>query len=309
MGKNPPPPPTERTRVQSWLQHPWVRRTLALALACLPFLLMAGDTLAQRKPMTPDFTQGLTGNPLQLIIILGSMALAPFLLMMITSFVKIAVVLSIIRSALGTQQNPPTQVITGLAIILTVYVMAPVGLEIHTNIKPHLEEWRNGTQTNNRRQKRKSLFMDMESAKLLDKILGGVGGPVKRFLKEHSHVKERNMFYNLALQLQRAQELKQQRDLKREGNDQKVTKRKVGLDDFIVLIPSFVISELKEAFQIGFLIFLPFIIVDMVVANILLALGMHMLSPTTISLPFKLLLFVLVDGWYLITKGLILGYI
>lgn len=81
------------------------------------------------------------------------------------------------------------------------------------------------------------------------------------------------------------------------------------MNDLIVLIPSFVISELKEAFQIGFLIFLPFIIVDMVVANILLALGMHMLSPTTISLPFKLLLFVLVDGWYLITKGLILGYV
>lgn len=291
------------------MRHPWMRRLLVLSLTCLPFFLMAGDTLAQRKPMTPDFTQGLTGNPLQLIVILGSMALAPFLLMMITSFVKIAVVLSIIRSALGTQQNPPTQVITGLSIILTVYVMAPVGLEIHNNIKPQLEEWRNGIRKDTRRGKRKSLFMDNNSARILDKVVDGVSGPVKRFLKEHAHVKERNMFFNLALQLQRAQELKQQRDLTRSGSRKTVTKRKVGLDDFIVLIPSFVISELKEAFQIGFLIFLPFIVVDMVVANILLALGMHMLSPTTISLPFKLLLFVLVDGWYLITKGLILGYI
>jgi type III secretion protein R len=223
--------------------------------------------------------------------------------MMITSFVKIAVVLSIVRSALGTQQNPPTQVITGLAIILTVYVMAPLGVEIYGNVGPLLKEWSNISPPT----PGKNNLLDPRMVSLVERITRGASEPVKRFLRQHSHLKERDMFYSIALQLQRAQESKQQKDSNR--GQQPPTPHRIGPDDFLILIPSFVISELKEAFQIGFLIFLPFIIVDMVVANILLALGMHMLSPTTISLPFKLLLFVLVDGWYLITKGLVVGYL
>lgn len=300
-----PLPPTSKTPRTSWLQHRWVRRLLVSLLIWLPVLCMAGDTFARRgRQLGPDITSGLTGNPLQLIALLGSMALLPFILMMITSFVKIAVVLSIIRSALGTQQNPPTQVITGLAIILTVYVMVPVGLEVYDNVQPLMKEWQRG----NKNRKSKGI-LDPRNIQLVDKLLAGASEPVKRFLKDHSHLKERNMFYSLALQLQRAQELKKNESLKKKGLKLRAKPRGIGMNDLIVLIPSFVISELKEAFQIGFLIFLPFIIVDMVVANILLALGMHMLSPTTISLPFKLLLFVLVDGWYLITKGLILGYV
>lgn len=305
MDKKPLLPHKSDVTSPSWLQYPWVRRCVVLFIACLPMLIMVGDTLAQRrKSPIPDFTQGLSGNPLQLIALLGSMALLPFLMMMVTSFVKIAVVLSIIRSALGTQQNPPTQVITGLAIILTVYVMTPVALEVHSNLKPLLQEWRSGESGSSRNN-----MFDPRLIGLVDRVFEAGSQPIKRFLRDHSHAKERNLFFGLAQQLQRSQELKQQYDLKKSGRTAAVQPRVIGMDDFLVLVPSFVISELKEAFQIGFLIFLPFIIVDMVVANILLALGMHMLSPTTISLPFKLLLFVLVDGWYLITKGLILGYV
>ncbi len=254
-----------------------------------------------RPSLTADPTSGLASNPLQLIVILGAMALLPFLLMMITSFVKIAVVLSIVRSALGTQQNPPTQVITGLAVILTVYVMAPVGMEIYSNLAPALKKWRESSPLPSRGKKK---IFDSNFVDLVQKIVQGTSEPMRRFLKQHSHLKEQNMFYTIALQLQDSLNAR----LKREGKPP-TARRKISPDDFLILIPSFVISELKEAFQIGFLIFLPFLVVDMVVANILLALGMHMLSPTVISLPFKLLLFVLVDGWYLIAKGLVLGYV
>jgi len=117
--------------------------------------------------------------------------------------------------------------------------------------------------------------------------------PVRQFLIKHVHAKERTLFYNLALKLRKTEE----------------DRTEIKDDDFINLIPAFVVSELSEAFQIGFIIFLPFVVIDLVIANILLALGMFQISPITISLPFKLLLFVLVDGWHVIAKGLILGYV
>ncbi|MCB9640381.1 MAG: type III secretion system export apparatus subunit SctR [Myxococcales bacterium] len=265
-----------------------ILRPLIFALcASLPFILFASDALAKRKRniaggATIDFSDSVAGNPLVLVVVMGTLALVPFLLIMITSFVKIAVVLSIVRSALGTQQNPPTQVITGLSIILTVYVMVPVGLEIRDELQDMIQQAPKGQQN----------VLSTATVSTILKAADKAQGPIRRFLLKHSHLKDRNMFYNLALQL------------RKEKHRASLTPT-----DFTVVVPSFVISELKEAFQIGFLLFLPFIVVDMVVANILLALGMHMLSPTTISLPFKLLLFVLVDGWYLIIKGLILGYL
>ncbi|MCK6548280.1 type III secretion system export apparatus subunit SctR [Myxococcota bacterium] len=209
------------------------------------------------------------------------MSLLPFVIIMITSFVKISVVLSIVRSALGTQQIPPTQVITGLAIILTVYIMAPVGLEIYRVTEDLVEERRPGQS-----------LMSAETVDLIMEAVEESGPPIKGFLSKNSHVKDRAMFFSMAKRLRKAED--------RSG---------VGPEDFLVLIPAFVISELKEAFQIGFIIFVPFLVIDLVVSNILMALGMQMLSPTTISLPFKLLLFVVIDGWYLITKGLIIGYL
>lgn len=223
--------------------------------------------------------EGVSDRPLVLLVALAALSLLPFVLMMITSFVKIAVVLSIVRSALGTPNMPPTAVITGLSIILTVYVMAPVGLEVYRQAQPVVEASRG---------------KPLVSAATIDLALRAADKakePVRRFLEKHSHDKDRAMLLEIARRMRPA-----------------IEAESVAPNDFLVLVPAFVISELKEAFQIGFILFVPFLVLDMVVSNILLALGMHMLSPTTVALPFKLLLFVLVDGWYLITRGLVLGY-
>jgi len=209
-----------------------------------------------------------------------ALAMVPFVLMMVTSFVKIAVVLSIIRQAVGTQQIPPTQVITGLAIILTVYIMAPVGLEIYHD-----------AQTVMVKEMPADFSMETLTGAQVVRFSKVAQEPMRAFLVKHAHAKDRIMFYKLALNMRQPRDRATLTD-----------------DDFSVVVPAFVISELKEAFQIGFILFIPFLVIDMVVSNILMALGMQMLSPTTISLPFKLLLFVLVDGWYLISRGLVLTY-
>jgi type III secretion protein R len=218
-------------------------------------------------------------RPLVLMIALGALGFAPFVLLMVTSFVKISVVLSVVRSALGTQQIPPTQVITGLAIILTVYIMAPVGQEMFKAADDgEVAEGRS--------------VLDAKNVETLLKAADRSKEPLRAFLSKKVTKKDRSLFFGLALKL-------------RKPDDRK----SITESDFLILVPAFVVSELKEAFQIGFLLFVPFLVIDMVVANILLALGMQMLSPTTISMPFKLLLFVLVDGWYLIAKGLVVGYL
>jgi type III secretion protein R len=227
--------------------------------------------------VTPD---SFASRPLVLMLALAALSLVPFVLMMVTSFVKISVVLSIVRSALGTQQIPPTQVITGLAIILTVYIMAPVGQSMYKASEVDILA------------KGPSL-MSSESVGNLLEAANKSKEPLRDFLIKKITNKDRSLFYNLAKKMRTTEE-----------DRQSITDR-----DFMIIVPAFVVSELKEAFQIGFLLFVPFIVIDMVVANILLALGMHMLSPTTISMPFKLLLFVLVDGWYLIAKGLVVGYL
>lgn len=213
----------------------------------------------QLKPSELVTSTSMATRPLVLVGALGALSLLPFVIIMVTSFVKISVVLSIVRSALGTQQTPPTQIITGLATILTVYIMTPVGLECYREAQSLIEEQRPG-----------SSLVSAETVDLMFSAAGRAEGPIKDFLIKNSHLKDRATFCRSS---------------------------------------AFVISELKEAFQIGFIIFVPFLVIDIVVANILMALGMQMLSPTTISLPFKLLLFVVIDGWYLITKGLIIGYI
>ncbi len=222
---------------------------------------------------------GELSNPVVLVIVLGALALAPFVLMMLTSFVKISVVLSILRNAFGTQQVPPNPVITGLAFVLTIFVMVPVARQMYSaaGIQNTREIFSEASV--------KSLFDASQKAK----------EPLRKFLSRHSHPQDRLLFMELATQLGRG------------GNSQ--ASAPVDKEDFEVLIPSFATSQLKEAFQIGFIVFVPFIIIDMVVANILLAMGMQMLSPIVISLPFKLLLFVLVDGWYLVVRGLVLSYV
>ncbi len=235
------------------------------------------DVVSSLADLTGD--SSVSNRPLILMTAMAGLALVPFVGMMVTSFVKIAVVLSITRQAIGTQQAPPTTVITGMAIILTVYVMQPVGLQIYNRVDKLVELRRGGD------------LLEKENVDVIVDALKLAKEPIKAFLLKHSSEKDRQMFYRVAYRMRAAED-----------------RADLGPQDLIILTPAFVISELTKAFQIGFIIFIPFLVIDMVVSNILMALGMQMLSPTTISLPFKILLFVLVDGWYLITRGLVLGY-
>lgn len=244
-------------------------------LSFLLLLLFTASVHAQNLS-----TSNNPDQPLVLMFVLTALSLAPFVLIMVTSFVKISVVLSILRNAMGTQQIPPTQVITGLAIILTIYIMAPVGIEIKNAAGDLIDQKTGG-----------SLLSSANATMILEGAKRSAE-PLRKFLLRHAHPEDRALFLDLAR--------KQRKPEDRAGLSDK---------DLLILIPSFVISQLKEAFEIGFILFVPFIIIDMVVSNILLAMGMFMLSPVTVSLPFKLLLFILVDGWYLIARGLVIGYL
>lgn len=210
-------------------------------------------------------------DPIYLVGILVFLSLAPFLAIMVTSFVKIVVVLSLIRNALGVQQIPPNMVMNGLAIILTLYIMNPVIQDTFDIL-----------------QEREINGQDIAS------VRGAVEAgqaPLREFLLDHTSKRERAFFFQSAKKLwppERSAELTDQ--------------------DLMILVPAFTVSELTSAFQIGFLIYLPFIAVDIIVSNILLAMGMMMVSPMTISLPFKLLLFVVADGWTRLIHGLVLTY-
>lgn len=210
-------------------------------------------------------------DPFLIIIGLVMLGLAPFVAIMVTSFIKLVVVLSLVRNALGIQQIPPNMVINGLAIILSLYVMYPVGLEMVDVLQ--------------------EADLSQRDIPSLTKTADRVKEPLRAFLLKYAHHRERMFFLKSARSLwpaERAEALKE--------------------DDLLVLIPAFTVSELTAAFQIGFMLYLPFVVIDLVVSNILLAMGMMMVSPMTISLPFKLLLFVLLDGWARLIHGLVLTY-
>lgn len=259
-----------------------IPKKLFLLLLLAP-LFVAPDLFAQAMEIPGlaggTASQQAVSKPLLLISILGALSILPFVIMMTTSFVKIAVVLSLIRNAMGTQQIPPNTIITGLAMILTVYIMIPTGLEVYRTAGATINSGSNQP------------VLSEVTVNLLAQAVKEAKEPMRVFLAKHAHQKEKELFTSLAKKMR-----------KPEDRDQ------VDENAFETLIPSFVISELTEAFQIGFIIFLPFLVIDLVVTNVLLSLGMFQISPITVALPFKLLLFVLVDGWHLIARGLILGY-
>jgi type III secretion protein R len=247
--------------------------------------------------------QDTLANPVVMLIILGVLAIAPFAAVMLTSFVKVAVVLSIVRNAIGTQQTPPNQVITGLAIIVSIFIMTPVAQHMYDRAQPIPATGRT---------------MDLENLRALYDAAGRAKEPLREFLNRHAHARDKALFLDLAARLDRTAagraEAAAQPPAQQQPAPPQAEPPPEGAgparraDEFRVLIPAFVTSELKEAFQTGFVIYLPFLVVDLVIANILVAMGMSMLQPAYVSLPFKLLLFVLVDGWYLIVQGLVLSY-
>jgi type III secretion protein R len=196
------------------------------------------------------------------------------------------VVISLLRNALGLQQTPPNVVINGLAIILSIYVMYPVILDTMADIQAGAPNTAQAQGQGGAPAASEKMTVDR-----LGQMINIGKEPLRRFLIKHSHERERVFFLESAKRLLTPQ---QQLGL--------------GADDFIVVMPAFTVSELTEAFQIGFLLFLPFVVVDLIVSNILLALGMMMLSPTMVSLPFKLLLFVILNGWAKLIHGLVATY-
>jgi type III secretion protein R len=221
--------------------------------------------------MKPD---DLLGRPLALVVALALVSLLPFVFMSVTSFVKISTVLQIVRSAIGAQNVPSSTVIMALAGALTLLAMAPVGEKIWGRASPLLS----GKEAT-------------DTAALVQGGIDAVREPMRDFLRANASPREKTRFLEVARKSRPEAE-----------------RAAVGADDLTVLVPAFVVTELSDAFAIGFLIFLPFLVIDLVIGNVLLALGMQVLSPTQVSLPFKLLLFVSVSGWGLLSQALVSGY-
>ena len=215
--------------------------------------------------------EGLALNPLTIVVLLVALSLAPFLILLVSSFVKMVIVMNLVRNALGVQQVPPNMVLNGLAIMLSIYVMFPVIKE--TGLRA-------GT-----------IKLEFDSIAKIKEVAQTLQEPIKGFLKEHTNNVNKSFFVKAAGKLWPAADA-----------------AALSEDSLMVLVPAFTVTELTEAFQIGFLLYLPFIVIDLIVSNILLALGMMMVSPMTISLPFKLMLFVIVNGWTKLVHGLVLTY-
>lgn len=213
-------------------------------------------------------------------IVLIFLALLPFLVMLLTSFMKIVITLSLLRSALGVQQIPPNQVINGIALILTIYVMFPTGMAMYEAAKPVLQTG----------QQPKELISAASATKLLE-VIDVSKEPLRDFLIRNTTKKHMDDFYKLA-----------QKTFPENVSRQMTSK------DFIIVIPSFITTQVKNSFEIGVLIYLPFFVIDLVVSNILLAMQMMMLSPLSIALPLKLLLLVMIDGWTILVQGLVLSF-
>ena len=242
-----------------------IKRLISFAVLLSASILL--PAVAQEVTVDLGTGAGLNRNIVQLIAIITVLSLAPSILVMTTSFVRIVVVLSLLRTAIGLQQSPPNAVIISLSLFLTAFVMAPTFKEAYdTGINPYMSE-----------------------AISIEEAIPRTLTPVKLFMAEHANEDDVALFVRLA----KITELP--------DSAAKLT--------FEVLAPAFMISELKRAFEIGFMIFLPFLIIDLVVASILMSMGMMMLPPVTISLPFKLIFFVLVDGWRLLTGSLVESFI
>lgn len=249
------------------------RRLLCILLLAIVSSFVVGTPSAADAQGLPRISLevGESASPddaavtLEIIFLLTVLSLAPAILILLTSFTRIVVVLSFLRMAIGTQQIPPTQLIIGLSLFLTLFVMGPTFEQVYDEaILPYLNE-------------------EIDHKVALDSAME----PMRRFMLSNTREKDLALFVKLSRS-------------PRPANIDELSNR--------VLIPGFIISELKTAFQISFVLFIPFIIIDMVVASTLLSMGMMMLPPVTVSLPFKILLFVLVDGWHLIVQSLVTSF-
>ena len=248
------------------------RKLFIILFVLTTTLIWSGTVLSAEAVSLPSIQLGMddvedpekVSSALQILFLLTILTLAPSILILTTSFARIIIVLSFLRQAMGTQQTPPTQILIGLGLFLTLFVMGPTWTEINDKaLQPYLNEEISQTDA-------------LKQAEM----------PLKTFMLRQTREKDLSLFVDIS-------------GAKPTSNEE---------IDIRSLIPAFIISELKTAFQIGFLIYIPFLILDMVVASILLSMGMMMLPPVLISLPFKLMLFVMVDGWYLTVGSLMRSF-
>jgi type III secretion protein R len=254
---------------------------LILIALCLSTPLLAENGQALTSPFLGADAEGGGQYPdfISQSIVLISLALAPFIIMLLTSFMKMVITLALLRSALGTQQTPPNQVLNGIALILTFYVMYPTGMQMYKNAEHILKGDLPTT------------LVSADSASKAIEVFMVAKEPLRDFLLRNSSKKQIDGFLNLA-----------------EKTFPVEVRSSIRPTDFIIVIPAFIVSQLRSAFEIGVLIYIPFFVIDIVTSNILLAMQMMMLSPLSIALPLKLLLIVMVNGWTLILEGLVLSY-
>lgn len=249
-----------------------MKKKIWLACCLMGLISLASVTVAFAEPIPNIDIQignGDGGTPstssLSIILLITVLSIAPAMLVLMTSFTRIVIVLGFVRTSLGTQQMPPNQVLVGLALFLTLFIMSPTLSSINqVALQPYLQG-------------------DLTQTEALEKAKD----PIKKFMFTHTREKDLLLF------------------MKYNQTEQPNTYQDIPIT---VMVPAYVISELKTAFQMGFMIFIPFLVIDIVVASTLMAMGMMMLPPVMISLPFKILLFVLVDGWYLVVKSLLLSF-
>lgn len=245
-------------------------RWLAVALG---LALLAGPALADTSPLTLTAVPGAGGTtqysiPIQTLLFLTALGFLPALLLLTTSFTRIVIVLSLLRMALGTQTAPPNQVIIGLSLFLTFFVMGPTFDRMY-----------------------EQAYVPFSQQKISFEEAANAGAaPLKEFMLKHTRANDLELFVRMA-RIDKAAAAASPSDL-----------------PIRVVIPAFATSELKTAFQIGFMVFIPFLVIDMVVASVLMSMGMMMLSPVLVSLPFKLMLFVLADGWNLLIGSLVASF-
>jgi type III secretion protein R len=241
--------------------------------------LPAAATKPEAPPtnVAPNFTSYERPSLLTQGAVLVLLAMLPFVVMILTSFLKIVVVLSLLRNALGVQQAPPNQIINGVAFMLSLFVMYPTIAQMYDI----------GTQVANERKAPESM-LSPESSQYIIAIADKTKEPLRDFLKRNSSVQHQALFYRIAYRVL--------------PEDYRPTLKP---DDFIIVVPAYITSQLKDAFEIGVLIYIPFFVIDLVTSNVLLAMGMMMLSPVTISMPLKLFLLVMLDGWTLLIEGLV----
>ncbi len=262
-----------KTEKKSFLTKKINYKKIVSFIFVLSFVFVIAPT-AFAADLSIDFQTGEDGTTLgslELLFLFSLLAIAPSLLIMMTSFTRIVIVFSFLRNAIGLQQTPPNQVLIGLSLFLSLFIMQPVITEINeTSIQPYMEE-------------------SITQEEALDRMQD----PIKEFMLKETQNADLNMFLSLSGNETNLEELTEEDLLD------------LGLE---VIVPAFITSELSHAFTIGFLLFLPFLAIDMIVASTLMSMGMVMLPPTMISLPFKLMLFVIVDGWSLLMETLTSGF-